>query len=195
MFHLTFKTNYLQMKKLFSWIFRQKGWKIEGGIPSGIKKCVLIAAPHTSNWDFVYGIGALDEFKLDVKYLAKKELFRFPFKGMFESLGGLPVDRSKSNSMVDAMIKLINSKDEIIVLIPPEGTRSKVQKWKTGFYHVALGSGVPIVLAYLDYERKIAGIGPVIIPSGNKEEDFKVISLFYKNIAAKHPENYNTDIG
>ena len=183
------------MKKLFSWIFRQKGWKIEGGIPSGIKKCVLIAAPHTSNWDFVYGIGALSEFKLDVKYLAKKELFRFPFKGMFESLGGLPVDRSKSNSMVDAMIKLVNSKEEIIVLIPPEGTRSKVQKWKTGFYHVALGSGVPIVLAYLDYERKIAGIGPVVMPSGNKAEDFQVISLFYKSITAKYPENYNTDIG
>ena len=183
------------MKKLFNWIFHQKGWKIEGGIPSEIKKCVLIAAPHTSNWDFVYGIGALDEFKLDVKYLAKKELFRFPFKGMFESLGGLPVDRSKSNSMVDAMIKLINSKDEIIVLIPPEGTRSKVKKWKTGFYHVALGSWVPIVLAYLDYKRKIAGIGPVVMPSDNKEEDFKGISLFYKNITAKYPEKFNRNIG
>lgn len=179
------------MKELFNRIFRQKGWKIEGGLPEGLKKCVLLAAPHTSNWDFIYGLGALQEFKLDVKYLAKKELFRFPFKGMFESLGGLPVDRSKSNSMVDAMIELINNTDEIIVLIPPEGTRSRVEKWKSGFYHVAMGAGVPIVLGYIDYKRKVAGIGPAITPTGNKEKDCKAISDFYKNITAKYPENFN----
>ncbi|HET6243653.1 MAG: lysophospholipid acyltransferase family protein [Bacteroidetes bacterium] len=181
------------MRKLFNWIFRKHGWKIQGGLPLGTKKCVLLAAPHTSNWDFVYGIGALEEFNLDVKYLAKKELFRFPFKGMFESLGGVPVDRSKSNSMVDAMIELINSKDEIIVMIPPEGTRSRVDKWKSGFYHVALGAQVPIVLGYLDYKNKVAGIGPALMPSGDKEKDYKVICDFYKKTTAKWPENFNCE--
>jgi 1-acyl-sn-glycerol-3-phosphate acyltransferase len=181
------------VKEFFKKIFRLKGWEIEGGIPSEIKKCVLIAAPHTSNWDFVFGIGALAEFRYDVKYLAKKELFRFPLKNMFIELGGVPVDRSKSSSMVDAMTEMIKSKDEIIVMIPPEGTRKRVEKWKSGFYHVALGSGVPIMPGYLDYKRKIAGIGPAIFPTGNREEDFQKLRDFYKTINAKYPENFNKE--
>jgi 1-acyl-sn-glycerol-3-phosphate acyltransferase len=171
------------------------GWKIEGGIPSDVKKCVLIAAPHTSNWDFIYGLGALKLFKVDVKYLAKKELFRFPFKSMFVSLGGIPVDRSKNNSMVEAMIELIKQRDELVVLIPPEGTRKRVERWKSGFYNVALGAEVPIVMGYLDYKRKVAGIGPAIMPTGDKEKDFEAITAFYKNITAKFPENFNPYAG
>ncbi|MBA3899585.1 MAG: lysophospholipid acyltransferase family protein [Bacteroidetes bacterium] len=182
------------IREFFNRVFKSKGWKIEGGIPKGVKKCVLIAAPHTSNWDFLFGLGALHEFKLDVKYLAKKELFRFPLRGMFISLGGVPVDRSKSSSMVDAMVSLIKSKDEIIVMIPPEGTRKRVEKWKSGFYHVAHGAGVPIVLGYLDYKRKIAGIGPAIYPTGNKEEDFRKIEEFYRDVAPRFPENFNPKI-
>jgi 1-acyl-sn-glycerol-3-phosphate acyltransferase len=181
------------VKEFFRKIFRLKGWQTEGGIPSEIKKCVLIAAPHTSNWDFVFGVGALAEFKYDVKYLAKKELFRFPLKQMFIELGGVPVDRSKSSSMVEAMIDMIKSKEEIIVMIPPEGTRKRVEKWKSGFYHVALGSGIPIVPGYLDYKRKVAGIGPPIYPSGNREEDFQKLRDFYKTISAKYPENFNKE--
>jgi 1-acyl-sn-glycerol-3-phosphate acyltransferase len=179
------------MKDLFNWYFKKKGWKIEGGIPSDVKKCVLIAAPHTSNWDFVFGIGALVDFGLDVKYLAKKELFKFPFKKMFVDLGGVPVDRTKSTSMVDAMIELIKSKDEIIVMIPPEGTRKRVEKWKSGFYHVAYGAGVPIMFGYLDYKNKVAGIGPAFYPTGNKDEDFKKMGEFYKDKTGRYPENFN----
>jgi 1-acyl-sn-glycerol-3-phosphate acyltransferase len=179
----------------FNWVFKRQSWKIEGGISPDIKKCVLIAAPHTSNWDFVYGLAALKKFKLDVKYLAKKELFRFPLKNMFIAFGGLPIDRSKSNNMVDAMIKMINSKDEIIVMIPPEGTRKRVDKWRTGFYHVAYGANVPIVFGYLDYKRKIAGIGPAFYPTGNIQADFKAIAAFYENVSAKFPQNFNKEIG
>jgi 1-acyl-sn-glycerol-3-phosphate acyltransferase len=183
------------IKKFFNKFFHFKSWKIEGGIPDGIKKCVLIAAPHTSNWDFVYGVGALTEFNIDVKYLAKKELFRFPLKSMFIALGGVPVDRKQNTNMVDAMIQLINSKEEIIVMIPPEGTRKWVDKWKSGFYHVAHGAGIPIVFGYLDYKRKVAGIGPAFYPTGNKEADFKELSAFYKNITGKFPENFNHNVG
>jgi 1-acyl-sn-glycerol-3-phosphate acyltransferase len=183
------------MKTLFSLYFRLKGWKIEGGIPKDFKKCVLLAAPHTSNWDFIFGLGALRLFGVDVKYLAKKELFKFPFESIFKSLGGIPVDRTKSNSMVNAMIELIKQRDELVVLIPPEGTRKRVQRWKSGFYNVAMGAQVPIALGYLDYKRKVAGIGPAFMPSGDKEKDFEYITGFYKQITAKFPEQFNPYVG
>jgi 1-acyl-sn-glycerol-3-phosphate acyltransferase len=179
------------VKEFLHWVFKTKGWRIEGDLPQEIKKVILVAAPHTSNWDFVFGMGALHEYNYDVKYLAKKELFRFPFKRMFLALGGVPVDRSKNNSLVDAMIDLIKKEEKIIVMIPPEGTRKWVRRWRLGFYHVALGANVPIVLGFLDYKKKVAGFGPVIHLSGNKFEDFNRIFQFYKDVNAKFPELFN----
>jgi 1-acyl-sn-glycerol-3-phosphate acyltransferase len=180
------------IKKLFIFIFKLRGWKIEGRIPEGVKKCVIIGAPHTSNWDFIYGIAALALFKIDVKYLAKKEIFRFPFKKTFIKYGGIPVDRSKSNSMVDAMIEVVKKKDEIMIVFPAEATRKRVDKWKTGFYHVAQGAEVPIVLGYMDYKRKVAGFGPALFPS-DKNADLNYIREFYRNIIPCIPENFNPD--
>lgn len=177
-------------KLFFKFWFRLAGWKIKGGIPPEIKKCVLVAAPHTSNWDFVWGMGGLAEFNYDVKYLAKKELFRFPIKGMLLKLGGMPVDRSKHNRLTDAIVDLFNHHEKLIVLFPPEGTRSPVSKWKTGFYHVAVQANIPIILGYLDYKYKIAGIENVIYPSGDIKADFEKISAFYKNAHPKIPKNF-----
>jgi len=182
------------MYKLVARIFfKLKGWKVRGGIPAGIKKCVLVAAPHTSNWDFLYGSFAWKLFGLDVKYLAKKSLFRFPLGMFFRALGGVPVDRSKNTNLVDAMVELVNSKDEIIVLMTPEGTRKKVDKWKTGFYHLAQKANIPIVLGKINYKTKEAFIGQSFIPSGNIEKDFEIIRAFFKDVVGRNPENFSLE--
>jgi len=181
---------YKLIAKLF---YASKGWTIQGGIPPEIKKCVLVAAPHTSNWDFLYGSFGWTLFGLQVKYLIKKEWFRFPFKGLISSLGGIPVDRSKHTNLVDAMAELVNSKEEIIVLMTPEGTRKKVDKWKTGFYYLAMKANIPIVLGKINYGKKIATIGRSFIPSGNIEKDFEIIREFYKDVVGRVPENFSLD--
>lgn len=179
---------------LFKFLFKRKGWKIAGGIPKDIKKCVLLGAPHTSNWDFVWGMAALGFFKYEVRYLIKKELFFFPLKSFFLSTGGIPVDRSKHNSLVDANVEEFNKRDELIILFPPEGTRSAVKKWKTGFYYTALKANVPIIFGYLDYKKKEAGIHPVAFyPTGNIVQDFKSLQTFYKTITPCHLGNFNAD--
>jgi 1-acyl-sn-glycerol-3-phosphate acyltransferase len=179
------------IKQLFKYFFDKKGWKTEGELPEDVKKCVIIGAPHTSNWDFVYGVGALAHFNLDVKYLAKKELFVFPLKKMFVSLGGIPVDRSKSGSLVENIVKMFKENERLIVLIPPEGTRKNVKKWKTGFYRVEIGADVPIVLGSIDYVEKTVKLGTVFYPSGNVEKDYQVIRDYYRNVKGKIPENFS----
>jgi 1-acyl-sn-glycerol-3-phosphate acyltransferase len=179
--------------KLFVFWFKLKGWKIKGEFPADIKKCVLLAAPHTSNWDFVYALAALDMMKKKVSFLAKKELFRFPLKGFLLRSGGIPVDRSKNNNLVDQLAELLREKKELFLIVPPEGTRSAVKKWKTGFYHSALKGGAPIVLTYLDYSKKVAGVGTVIYPSGQLEQDFQKIKEFYMQIAPKFPDKFNPE--
>lgn len=158
-----------------------------------LKKAVVIAAPHTSNWDFVYALACYKILNLPVKYVAKKELFRFPFSIMFKATGGIPVDRSKSVNFVDAIIQKINQSEQLYLMMAAEGTRKPVDKWKSGFYHAALGAGVPIILGYLDYKHKVAGFGEVIYPTGNKEKDMERIRRFYADKTGKNPELYNPD--
>lgn len=179
--------------KLFVWWFKLKGWKVGGSIPSNIKKCVVIAAPHTSNWDFVYSLATFRILNLPVNYLAKKELFRFPIKGILTGTGGIPVERSKSHNLVDTIVQKFNETDHLYLMIPAEGTRKWVKKWKSGFYHVALGANVPILMGYLDYKNKEAGFGEVLVPTGNKEKDAATIKNFYANITGKHHELFNID--
>jgi 1-acyl-sn-glycerol-3-phosphate acyltransferase len=179
--------------RFLSWIFKQKGWRLGPTIPRDIKKCVVIAAPHTSNWDFVYAMGALHLFGIPVKYLAKKELFTWPLKWVLSSTGGIPIDRSKNTGMVDAAIQKFNETPELVLMIAGEGTRGKVEKWKSGFYHVAIGAGVPLMLAYLDYAKKEAGFGTPIYLSGDKEKDAALIRAFYEDKTAKFPENFSLD--
>jgi 1-acyl-sn-glycerol-3-phosphate acyltransferase len=164
------------------------GWKTRYNLPPDLKKYVMIAAPHTSNWDFPICMAALSLMRVKVNYLAKKELFRFPLGPIMRFFGGIPVDRSRNTGMVDAMIAEFDKHNELVLMIPPEGTRGYVKEWKTGFYRVAVGAGVPIVLGYLDYGRKEAGLGKAFYPSGDYEKDLPLIQAFYRTMQAKHPE-------
>jgi len=175
------------MKTISKIIFKLSGWKVVYTLSPELKKCVMIAAPHTSNWDFFYARLAFFIMGIKLRYMVKKELIRFPFGWILKALGAIPVDRKKKGNLVDACIQLFDEHEELVVLIPPEGTRGKVDKWKTGFYHTAVGAKVPIALGYLDFEKKIAGIGSIFWPTGDIHSDFEHLRNFYKNITPAHP--------
>lgn len=179
--------------RMFAWWFKLKGWKTGEPIPSHIKKCVVIAAPHTSNWDFVYSLATAYLLNVKVGYLAKKELFRFPLKGLLLKTGGIPIVRKEHRNMVDTIIDLYNNSDELRLMVPAEGTRKRVDKWKSGFYHIALGAGVPVFMGYVDYKNKKAGFGPQLQLSGDKVKDAETIRHFYEDKTAKYPELFNLD--
>jgi 1-acyl-sn-glycerol-3-phosphate acyltransferase len=179
--------------RFFAWWFNVSGWKVKGTIPPDIKKAVVIAAPHTSNWDFVYALAAFRILNHKVNYLAKKELFKFPLKYILRSTGGIPVERSKSHNLVDTIIQKFNSTENLYLMIPAEGTRKRVSKWKSGFYHAGLGANVPILLGYLDYENKLAGFGKVVYLTGDKVKDMNEIREFYKDIKGQNPESFDPD--
>lgn len=173
------------MRWLSAFILRISGWRIEGCLPD-IPKIVLIAAPHTSNWDFPFTLFIAFATKAKLYWMGKDALFRRPFGGLFRWLGGIPIDRSRSNNVVEQMIRQFNSSDKLIVTIPPSGTRKRVMKWKTGFYYIARGANVPIVLGFLDYRRKVGGFGPVFMPTGYVEADMKEIRSYYSGIHGKN---------
>lgn len=181
------------IKKFFTWWFNVKGWKVAHTIPPEIKKAVVIAAPHTSNWDFIYALGAYATKGLPIRYLAKKELFRFPFNYFFKATGGIPVERKKNKNQVDSIVELFQESKELYLMMAAEGTRKWVDKWKSGFYVAALKAGVPIVMGYLDYAKKQAGFGDILYPSGDIEKDMEKIKAFYKNISGKIPELFNVE--
>ncbi len=173
--------------------YRLKGWKTGTPFPPELKRCIVLAVPHTSNWDFVYGIVSIHLFQLKINYLAKRELFVWPIKNIFINSGGIPVERKGSHHIVENMIEQFKTQERFILAIPPEGTRKGVKKWKTGFYHIALGANVPVVLGYIDYKTRTAGFGPALYMSGDKEKDAKAIRDFYSGITAKYPEHFNLD--
>ncbi len=186
-------------KKLYSFFFHKiAGWKIEGKMPTE-KKYLIIVAPHSSNWDFFVGLAVRSIHGFDSKYLAKKELFKFPFGKLFRSLGGYPVDRTKHTNLVDAVVELFDSYEHFIVAVTPEGTRGYVPHWKTGFYHIALKANVPIVMSALDYENKKVIFSPPFFPTGNTEEDMKIIAQFYIDKKGKNkkmwPDEFYTLTG
>ena len=174
----------------FKWFYKFRGWKLGDDLSAEMKKCVIILAPHTSAWDFVYGAGAKLLLNLDVKYLMKKEMFKWPLKKVFLRLGGVPVDRSKNQGLTETIIGYIKTNERAAVVYPAEGTRRRVTKWRKGFYYAALGANVPIVMSYIDYKEKRAGIGPSFMPSGNITRDFEIIRDFYRNITPCKPENF-----
>ncbi|MBE9467311.1 MAG: 1-acyl-sn-glycerol-3-phosphate acyltransferase [Bacteroidetes bacterium] len=176
-------------KYLGKLILKLMGWKTEYNIPK-YDKCIAIMAPHTSNWDFV--IGRLFYFSIGIKprFLIKKEIFFFPLNIILRSLGGIPIDRSKSTSLVEKIIYMFNERTKFTLTITPEGTRKKVTNWKRGFYYISKKANVPIVMGYLDYKKKIAGVYGKYIPQDNVEEDIKIIKNYYKNVNAKHPEKF-----
>lgn len=177
------------IKTLFHWlacfILKCLRWKITGSRPE-IKKYVMIAAPHTTNWDFFYGLLMVLYLKDEVYWMGKKEIFRRPFGGIMKWFGGIPVDRSRSNNLVLSVVEEFSKNESFVVTIPPEGSRSKRDSWKTGFYYIATGAGVPVLLSFLDYENKTGGYGPLFFPTGNIESDMNNIREFYKDIKGKY---------
>ena len=162
------------------------GWKRSGKPPDHPPKCVMIAAPHTSNWDLPVMLMIAFAVRARVFWMGKHTLFRPPFGSFFRWLGGVPVDRRKSSNVVDQMVELFEERESFTLILAPEGTRKRTTHWKTGFYHIAYGAGVPIVLGFLDYERKVGGIGPVVMPTGDIEADMDVIRKFYADITGRH---------
>lgn len=179
------------ISRIYLWL---AGWKIDGAIPPEVKKCVLVAVPHTSNFDFPIARAILYVMNINLRYLIKKEWMAFPMGLFFKATGGIGVDRDKNSNLVETIIKIINDADEMVIVIPAEGTRKLVKKWKLGFYYIALGAGVPIVMSYLDYQKKVGGIGPILYPTGNLEEDMQKMRDFYKDIVPRHPENISLEI-
>ena len=172
---------------------RLTGWKVVGELPANAAKSVLIAAPHTSNWDLPYTLMVCFALRLNVYWMGKSSLFKPPFRGLMMWLGGIPVDRSQSNNLVqDSSNAIKQASGPLQLIVPPEGTRSKTRYWKTGFYYIALGAQVPIVMAYMDYERKRSGLGPVFVPTGDLEADMASIKAFYAPFKGRNPAQFHT---
>lgn len=176
----------LLKRAIVAWFTRQ-GWSVEGRAPEP-RKFVVIAAPHTSNWDFLYFIGAADGLNLDLSFVGKKTLFRWPFARLMRDMGGIPVDRTKSTNYVDTMVQEFGRRSEFMLTIAPEGTRGKTSGWKSGFYHIAMGAGVPLVCGFMDYKRKTVGLGMTLWPSGDYEADLKTLFAYYATHTPKFPE-------
>jgi len=167
------------------------GWKISGNLPDGCMKCIVVMAPHTSNWDFVIGWLGYHALGLRSRYLIKKEAFFFPLGSLVRRLGGIPVDRRKGNSALLHVSEMFRTEKELILTITPEGTRALNRNWKRGFYTLAKNAGVPLVLGFLDYKRKTGGLGPMIQVSGDYSADMKIIESFYRDKSARYPANFN----
>ncbi len=173
---------------------RLAGWKVSGSLPEQAQKSVFIAAPHPSNWDLPYPLMVAFSLRLNIYWMGKASLFQFPFGSLMRWLGGIAVDRSKTNNLVAASAQAIQEATGALQLIvPPEGTRSKTRYWKTGFYHIAVAAQVPIVLAYMDYERKISGLGPMFVPTGDLEADMVKIKAFYLPFKGKNAMQFEAE--
>ncbi|MEN9844233.1 MAG: hypothetical protein RLZZ612_2062 [Pseudomonadota bacterium] len=171
---------------------RVTGWRVEGTLPATAEKSVLIAAPHTSNWDLPYTLMVAFALNLNVRWMGKHTLFWGPFGPIMRWLGGIAVNRSQSNNLVALSAERIQQHQGAVQLIvPPEGTRSKTRYWKTGFYHIARTAQVPIIMAYMDYARKVSGLGPVFQPTGDVEADMAHIKAFYAPIQGKNPQQFS----
>jgi len=162
------------------------GWHIEGEMPD-LPKFIIVGAPHTSNWDLPYTLAAAVHYGVRAHWMGKDSIFKWPMGGLMRWLGGIPVDRSQSNNAVAQMIEKFAASDRLVLVIPPEGTRGKITRWKTGFYHIAVGAKIPLALGFLDYKRKAAGIAKVFHPTGNFEADLAAIQAFYATVTPKHP--------
>jgi 1-acyl-sn-glycerol-3-phosphate acyltransferase len=165
------------------------GWSAEGSLADQ-PKCVIVVAPHTSNWDFPVLMLVAVALGLKVTWMGKHTLFRPPFGWIMRRLGGMPINRSARHNMVDQAVESFRVHDRLLLAIPPEGTRKRAPYWRSGFYHIALGAQVPIAFGFADYRRKVGGIGGVIMPSGDVDADMALIRDFYSEIVGKRPDQF-----
>jgi 1-acyl-sn-glycerol-3-phosphate acyltransferase len=184
------------MKKHFArlvfWLF---GWKLDVRDTKGAIPSVVIAAPHTSNWDFIFALGAFWQMEIPLRYFIKQTYTRSIFGFFFHWTGAIGVDQKNRGSGLAAFAAdLLRRNKDIVIMVPAEGTRKRVDRWRTGFYRISLEANVPIALGYLDYKKKVAGVTRLVHPTGDFEKDMQLIEAFYKEIHPKHPELYNAKI-
>lgn len=176
------------MLKIFSkTILKLAGWHVDVTLPEE-KKFVMIGAPHTTNWDLPLGLLCFWSVQIHINWVAKKQLFIGPFDYFFRALGGMPVDRSKHTGFIQQIADMFEQRETMVFGITPEGTRSRTDYWKTGFYYIAMEARVPICMAYVDFPSRTIGFGQMLTPSGDIEKDFEIIKAFYKDKTGKFPE-------
>lgn len=175
------------VKRALLAFYRSRGWTAQGTPPAD-GRFVLIAAPHTSNWDFVYFLGLTNALGINPRFMAKDSLFRWPLGRFMRDMGGVPIDRSARSDMVKAMVAEFAKGGPFILTIAPEGTRGKVTQWRTGFYHIARAAGVPMVVGLMDYATRTGGLGPAIMPTGDYRADMEKVFAVYRTVTPKHPE-------
>ena len=191
---------FLVFEKLAEQSLKMLGWEIDNHWPLDLEQCVMIAAPHTSNWDALYARLALKALGVNVRLTIKDSYMKLPFGPFVRAMGGIGINREPKKpgepylSMVQVMTDLFKTHPKLVMIVTPEATRAKQEQWKTGFYHVALAAGVPIALAYMDYVQKKTGVGKIIYPTGNYEQDMAEIMGFYAKINAKFPEKFSIDM-
>ena len=186
-------------EKLAEQSLEMMGWELDNHWPLDLDQCVMIAAPHTSNWDALYARLALKALGVNVRLTIKDSYMKLPFGPFVRAMGGIGIDRTPKNageprlSMVQVMTDLFKQHPKLVMLVTPEATRAKQEEWKTVFYHVAISAGVPIALAYMDYAKKKTGVGKIVYPTGDYEKDMAEIMDFYAQISAKFPEKFSVD--
>ena len=186
-------------EKLAEQSLEMMGWELDNHWPVDLDQCVMIAAPHTSNWDALYARLALKALGVNVRLTIKDSYMKLPFGPFVRAMGGIGIDRTPKNageprlSMVQVMTDLFKHHPNLVMWVTPEATRAKQEEWKTGFYHVAISAGVPIALAYMDYAKKKTGVGKIVYPTGDYEKDMAEIMDFYAQISAKFPEKFSVD--
>ena len=163
------------------------GWRLAGALPD-TRHWVLIAGPHTSNLDAPIMLGGALAFGVPLSWMVKAELVRGPLGFLLRAVGGIPIDRGQRSNTVQQMIDLFRTRPEFYLAISPEGTRKRRDYWKSGFYHIAVGAGVPIVFGFIDYRTREVGVGPFLVPTGDLEADMRVIRDFYEPIGARYPD-------
>lgn len=177
------------LRRIGQAVLRIGGWRLDIRVPDEAR-LVVIAAPHTSNWDFVFGLAAVLALELDLHWFAKHTLFKGPWGGMFRALGGIAIDRSAPGGVVRQTVQTFADSEHLIIGLAPEGTRAHVAQWKRGFYHLAEAAQVPVLPAYIDYRRKVVGTAPAFRPSGDWDRDMAPVFAMYRGVTAKKPENF-----
>lgn len=167
-------------------LFRLKGWSVAGRAP-GVRKCVILGAPHTSNWDFVFFLGVTDYFGFQPGFMGKLSLFKGPLGQFMLDMGGVPVDRSGGRNVVDAVAAEFARRDDLMLVIAPEGTRSGADGWRSGFYHIARAANVPVVCGWFNLAEKRGGLSAPIDMTGDQAADMARIAAFYQSVMPGHP--------
>jgi 1-acyl-sn-glycerol-3-phosphate acyltransferase len=166
-----------------------RGWRVEGEIPD-LPKMVMIVAPHTSNWDFLAGLWVKLALRIDARFVAKHTLFRWPIGPVLRWLGGIPVDRTAATAFVKETARAFRQSGRMVLVVTPEGTRQRTERWKSGFYRIATEADVPILIAGFDYPRRVVFFGPLFQPTGDYETDLEAIRSHYRREMALRPQNY-----